>query len=257
MAQVEIVDTTIDNVAGLGVCGYKNAKKEGFPEKVGWLKKRFPEGLVMKTLVSDSDGAQGMIEYIPGELCWRPVDAAGYMFIHCVFVGFKSTYKNKGYASLLLAECEKDARKSHLHGVSVVTRKGSFMIGQEFFLKHDYAPVATATPDFVLLAKRFRAAAPAPRFNLDARRLDAYSHGLFIIRADQCPYTVKNVREICETAKADYGIEPRVVHLDSCQAAQASPSPFGTFCVILDGVVVADSPISRGRFINIMNKRAG
>jgi len=38
------------------------------------------------------------------------------------------------------------------------------------------------------------------------KRLGQYGKGLTIIRADQCPYSVKNVREISETAKKIYGI---------------------------------------------------
>ena len=57
-----------------------------------------------------------MIEYIPGEHCWRPVDAAGYMFIHCIFLGFKKKYKEKGYGSRLIDECENDAKDKNMKG---------------------------------------------------------------------------------------------------------------------------------------------
>lgn len=98
--EISIIDTTIENIYKHGVCGYKNVKKEGFSEKLKWLKERFPEGLKIKTLFSEKDGTQGMIEYIPGKYCWRPVEAIDFMFIHCIFVGFKGIYKSKGYASL-------------------------------------------------------------------------------------------------------------------------------------------------------------
>ncbi len=81
-----------------------------------WLQNRFSEGLKIKTLYSEKDGVQGMIEYIPGMYCWRPVNAKDFMFIHCIFVGFKKIYKNKGYASQLISECEKDAKKQKLKG---------------------------------------------------------------------------------------------------------------------------------------------
>ena len=76
-----------------------------------------------------------MIEYIPGEYCWRPVEASGYIFIHCIFVGFKRAYKGKGYGSLLLDECLKEAEEENTHGVAVVTRKGAFMAGIDLFVK--------------------------------------------------------------------------------------------------------------------------
>jgi len=251
MENISIIETTIDNIHEHGVCGYKNPQKEGFPEKLGWLTRRFSEGLKIKTLYSEKDGAQGMIEYIPGKYCWRPVTAADYMFIHCIFVGFRRNYKNKGYASLMLAECENDAKKQKLKGVAVVTRKGSFIAGSEIFIKHGYVSVDTAKPDFELLVKKFAQNASDPKFNIKPHN---HTKGLTIIRADQCPYTVKNVKEICETAEEDYKIKVNVVNLSNHQEAQNCPSPFGTFCMIYNGTVVADSPISKGRFINIMNK---
>ena len=144
---VWIVDTNMNNVLKYGLCGYKDIKRAGYPEKIEWLKDRFQEGMKIKTLYSDEDGTQGMIEYLPGEYCWRPVEANGYMFIHCIFSGFKSFYKGKGYGSLLVDECLKDARNGNLHGVAVVTRKGPFMAGKELFVKKGFEVVENAPPD--------------------------------------------------------------------------------------------------------------
>jgi len=135
MEGIEIVDTNADNILEYGVCGYKNIKRAGYPEKIEWLKNRFLEGLKIKSLYSDEDGTPGMIEYIPGEYCWRPVEASGYIFIHCIFVGFKRAYKGKGYGSLLLDECLKDAKEENTYGVAVVTHKGAFMTGIDLFVK--------------------------------------------------------------------------------------------------------------------------
>lgn len=255
MNDISIVDTTIENISKYGVCGYKNIKKEGFPEKFEWLKKRMPEGLVIKTLYSEKDGTQGMIEYVPGKYCWRPVDAIDYMFIHCIFVGFKKIYKQRGYASLLLKECEKDTKKQKLNGIAVVTRKGSFMAGKEIFIKNGFEIVDSAKPDFELLVKKFNVTATSPKFKVHGdKELKKYTKGLTIIRADQCPYSVKNVREIVETAKNDYGIKTVIVNLKNYKEAQNSPCAFGTFCIIYNGNIVAEHPISKGRFVNIMNK---
>ncbi len=69
MEEIKIIDTNSDNLLELGTCGYKNIKTPGFLEKVEWAKKRFSEGLKIKTLYSDKDKNQGMIEYLPGEFC--------------------------------------------------------------------------------------------------------------------------------------------------------------------------------------------
>ena len=255
MERIEIIDTNADNILEYGVCGYKNIKREGYPEKIEWLKDRFPEGMKIKTLYSGEDGNQGMIEYIPGEYCWRPIEAIGYMFIHCIFVGFKRAYKGKGYGSLLMDECLRDAGKGNMHGVAAVTRKGSFMAGKELFVKNGFEVVGKASPDFELLVKKFNKKAPSPKFKGEwGKRLSQYNKGLTIIRADQCPYSVKNVREISETADKIYGIKPNIIELKNCQEAQNSPCPFGTFCIVYNGKVVAETPISNTRFKNIMNK---
>jgi len=252
---VEIIDTHAGNIQKFGVCGYKDVKRAGYPEKLAWLNERFKEGLKMKTLYSQKDGTQGMIEYIPGEYCWRPVEAKGYMFVHCIFCGFKSIYKNKGYGSLLLEECLKDTQKGEMHGVAVVTRKGPFMAGKELFVKHGFEAVDTAPPDFELLVKKFDGKAPTPKFkdNLDEQAI-GYGKGLFVIRAYQCPYTVKNVNDIKAISEKEFGIEPEIIDLKNCREAQNSPCAFGSFCIIFNGKVVAHHPISGTRFANIMKK---
>jgi hypothetical protein len=180
------------------------------------------------------------------------------MFIHCIFSGFKRAYKGKGYGSRLLKEALKDAEKQKMYGVAVVTRKGPFMADKDLFIKHGFEVIDTFPPDFELLVKKFDKNAPTPKFNEESRkRLGDYSQGLTIIRADQCPYTVKNVREIAESAEKIFGLKPNVVNLASYKDAQNSPCAFGTFCIIFDGEIVAHHPISNTRFKNIINKIRG
>lgn len=254
MKPLSILDATPETMAKYGVCGYKNSKTPGFNEKVSWLKERFREGLRIKIIYSEEHGCQGMIEYIPGEYCWRPVDAAGYLFIHCLFVGFRKEFKGKGYATQLIEECEKEALQLKKYGVAVVTRKGSFMADSRIFLKRDYEIVAKADPDFELLVKRMTKNAPLPRFKDNKLSLsEKYAKGLTLIRADQCPYTVKNINEIRDTAEKQFGLKPRIITWKNHTEAQSSPMIFGTFGIVYNGKVVAEHPISKSRFINIMN----
>ncbi len=252
---VGIFDTNLDNILDYGICGYKNLKHEGLRRKIEWLKDRFPEGMKVKTLYSDEDGTQGMIEYIPGEYSWRPVEASGYMFIHCIFVGFKRDYKGKGYGSWLVDECLKDAAKGNMSGVAVVAREGPFMAGKELFVKNGFEVVDKAPSDFELLVRRFNQKAPVPKFRGDwQKRLSQYSEGLTIFQSDQCPYLAKCVPEISETAEKVYGIKPKIVDLRSCRDAQNSPCPFGVFGIIYQGKIIAEHMISSKKFANIMRK---
>ena len=254
ISEIQIIDTNADNICDYPLCGYKNIKQEGYKRKTDWVKERFKEGMKVKILHSSGDGSVGMIEYVPGEHAWRAVEAEGYMLIHCLFIMPKKL-KGKGYGALLVDECLKDAKRKKMHGVAVVTRKGTWMASKELFLKNGFEVVDTAPPDFELLAKRFKKSAPSPKFKGDwERRLRKHDKGLTIIRSDQCPYVAKALREISETAQKTYGFKPRIVELKSSKQAQSAPSPFGVFSIILDGKLVADHPISNTRFVNIMKK---
>ncbi len=254
MSEPKIIDITPENVLDYGICGYKNLKREGYPEKVSWIEKNYRNGLKIKSILTDKDGVQGMIEYIPGEYCWRPVDADGYMFIHCLFVGFKKSYKGKGFAGKLIDECIDDAKKQKKNGVAVVTRKGSFMIGNEIFLKKGFVVVDSAPPDFELLVFNIIKNNTPPKFKVEQNlKLMKYKKGLTIIRADQCPYTMKNINEIVKTSINKYGIKPKVVENKNHVEAQECPCAFGSFSIIYKGEILSYHPISNTRFVNIMN----
>ena len=197
---IKIIDITPQNIATYGVCGYKDIKKHiEITRKIDWFNRYYLEGLRMKILVSESGGYQGMIEYIPGKYAHRPIEADDYIFIHCIFVGFKNEFKNRGLASSLIDGCINDAKTLKFSGVSVVTRKGPFMAGKDIFIKKGFIVVDQAKPDFELLALKFNNDIKNPNFKNPS--LDNYKEGLTVIRSAQCPYSVKNVDAIMETAK--------------------------------------------------------
>ena len=133
---IEIISLTPDNLADYGVCGFKDAKKHlELRRKIEWYREFYPKGLRIKALISQTGGYQGMIEFVPGKYAHRPVNAEGYLFIHCIFVGFKKEFKGKGYATLLIQECINEAGAKKMSGVAVVTRKGSFMAKRDIFIK--------------------------------------------------------------------------------------------------------------------------
>jgi GNAT superfamily N-acetyltransferase len=254
MDDIEVIDTDANNIHNYGFCGYKNITQEGYKRKLDWLKERFPEGMKFKVMYSVSDGAVGFIEYIPGEYAWRAVEASGYMVIHCILNIYRKN-RGKGYGTLLLEECLRDAQKENMHGVAVVARKGTWMAGKQLFLKNGFGVVDTALPDFELLVKKF-ADMPPPKFTGDwEKRLSQYSSGLTIIRSDQCPYVAKSVEEISETAEKKYGIKPRIIELKNCEETRSTPSPYGIFSIVHNEKLLADHPISNKRFMSIMDKR--
>ncbi len=249
---ISIIDLTPENIADYGVCGYKDVEKHlELRRKIAWFKEYYPKGLRIKAVVSKSGGYQGMLEYIPGKYAHRPVAADGYMFIHCIFVGFKTQFKGKGLGSALLDQCIAEAKGAGMHGVAVVTRKGSFMAKKDIFVKKGFTQVDSAKPDFELMVLKFNPAAKDPKFTIPP--LEGYGDGLTIIRSPQCPYSEKNVNEIMETAKR-LGLKSRLVDLQDSEEAQHSPCAFGAFCIIYNGEIISHHPISNGRFENIMAK---
>ncbi len=254
MDDVSIIDITPQNIAGYGVCGYKDIRKhEELRRKIAWYTENYPKGFRIKALISQKDGYQGMIEYMPGEYAHRPVDADNYLFIQCIFTGFLKEYKHKGYGRALIRECIQDAEQQGRKGVAVVTRKGSFMAGKDIFLKLGFVVCDTAKPDFELLALLFEKNAEMPKFKADLGiRAGAYREGLYILRSRQCPYSWKNVNAIVKTARDTFHLDPKLIELESAGDVLNAPCAFGSFCIIYNGAVISHHPISKGRFTTIM-----
>jgi hypothetical protein len=248
--EYEIVDTHADNIAGCGICRYTNDKNEGRCRKLDWLKQHYAEGLQFKVLRSRTFGDIGMIEYAPASHAWRPVEADGYLVIHCLMVF--SQHTGKGLGACLLDSCLRDAKKRKYRGVAVVTSADSFMAGSSLFLKAGFVSVAS-DPPYELLVKRFTRGTPDPRFIVDRERaLKKYPEGLTILAADQCPMIPKCVKDIAEASKA-LGLKTKVVRVRSAKESRDLPTPFGVFSIIYNGKVIAERPVSGTRFKNIMS----
>jgi hypothetical protein len=96
MSDIQIIDLTPENIADYGSCGYKDVNKhKELRNKIEWFKEYYSKGLKIKVLSSKKGEYQGMLEYIPGKFAHCLVNAGGYMFIHCIFVGFKNEFKGK------------------------------------------------------------------------------------------------------------------------------------------------------------------
>jgi GNAT superfamily N-acetyltransferase len=244
------------NAAGsdkLPCCGIKDREHPGRKAKQRWLQDNAKFGIRARVLLAPDDKPCGYIEYIPGEFAWRGVEAAGYMFIHCVWIHVKQ-HQGKGWASLMVQACLEEAKKEGMNGVAAMVRSGPWLADRRLFLANGFEAVDTAPPDYELLVHKFNSAAdPAFERNWDRRRAQ-YGRGLTIIRASQCPYVVKFAAEIAETAECEYCIKAKVVDLKTYRDAQNAPTQYATFSVIYNGRVLADHQISRARFQNIMNK---
>jgi N-acetylglutamate synthase-like GNAT family acetyltransferase len=191
----------------------------------------------------------GFIEYVPGEYAWRAVEAKDYLFIHCIWVS-PNKFKNKGYGSLLVAECIKDAEKQGKAGVAVIASEGPFMAKKDLFLKNGFREVQ-ASGVFTLLVKQLRKAAD-PKFKDCDNQLRNYE-GLKLVYSNQCPWVARFMSELGETIEGK-GLKIDVVELKTAEQAQAAPSIYAVFNLVNDGKLLADHYISNTRFLNILNK---
>ncbi len=253
MATIEnpiIIDVNEDNIAQYPPTCFLNPKNVGYQIKAEWLKERFTEGLKIKALYLENDKkCHGFIEYVPGEHAWRAVEAKDYLFIHCIWIS-PNKLKNKGYGSILVAECVKDAEKQGKAGVAVIASEGPFMANKKLFLKNEFKPVQKSGV-FTLLFKQLRKA-EEPKFKHCEKNLGNYK-GLTIVYSNQCPWVARFMSELPETIRGK-GLKINIVELKTAEQAQAAPSIYAVFNLVNVGNLLADHYISNTRFLNILNK---
>jgi ribosomal protein S18 acetylase RimI-like enzyme len=245
-----IIDVNDENISQYPPTCFLNPNNVGYQIKAEWLKERFKEGLKIKALYLEGDKkCHGFIEYVPGECAWRAVEAKDYLFIHCIWVS-PNKFKSKGYGSLLVDACVKDAEKQGKAGVAVVASEGPFMANKELFLKNGFREVQSSSA-FTLLVKQLRTA-EEPKFR-DCEKQVGSHEGLKIMYSNQCPWVARFISELPETIKGK-GLKVDVVELKTAEQAQQAPSIYAVFNLVSDGQLLADHYISNTRFLNIVNK---
>jgi ribosomal protein S18 acetylase RimI-like enzyme len=250
--KVKIISVNSDNISEYQPVCFLNPKNEGYLKKLGWLKEHFSKGLIIKLLYLENEKkCNGFIEYIPGEYAWRAVDAKGYMFIHCIWIS-PNKHKEKGYGSLLVEECLKDAKKEDKYGVAVVTSEGPFIAGKALFLKNGFESVAKVEPSYELMVKTIKSG-PLPKFRDWEKQLNQYK-GLNIIYTNQCPWVARSIKELSEIA-TEKGLKLELTELKNTRQAQDAPSIYATFNLIYNGKLLVDHYISSRRFLNIIESK--
>ena len=248
---MKIISVNSENISEYQPVCFLNPKNEGYLKKLEWLKERFSKGLIIKLLYLENERkCNGFIEYIPGEYAWRAVDAKGYIFIHCIWIS-PNKHKGKGYGSLLVKECIKDAKKEGKYGVAVVTSEGPFMAGKALFLKNGFTSIAKAKPSYELMIKTIKNGL-LPKFRDWEKQLSQYN-GLNIIYANQCPWVARSIKELSEIANKK-GLKLKIVELENARQAQDAPSIYTAFNLIYNGKLLVDHYISSRRFLNIIEK---
>ena len=243
-----------DKAAEHGFFCYKSKPRtQGYRNKLAWLDQRFAEGLQIRIIREDGRSV-GFIEYLPAEFAWRPVQAAGYLFVHCLWVVGRA--KEKGYGARLLGACLEDAWAMGKRGVAATTRKGGHLVGNGIFLKRGFEVVDRAPPAFGLVARTF-GDGPPPSFPQDWEERQArYGDGLTVVYAHQCTYFHDAVRETLATA-AEVGVHTcRAVELQSAREVQErAPCPYGTFGIVYNSALLSCTPLSAKRLTGRLQER--
>ena len=252
MTGFSIVTVDAENVEGTGFFCLKNKRHVGYLAKRSWLQRRFEEGMRIKLLLTEGGNQAGFLEYIPGEYTWRVIRAPNYLVIHCLWVK-SGQLASSGLASALLQHCLDDAVTTGLEGVAVVTSDGPWMASKGVFLKNSFVLVDEAPPSFQLLVRR-TGGGPFPSFPNDWDERLSRCRDLQLLYTNQCPCIGKAIADLPPVAER-HGIQLHLVEMvDSVEARERMPSPYGVFSLVYEGRLLADHPISATRFKNILQK---
>ncbi len=246
-AKASIVEVTMANIdQHPGAICFINPKHPLYRKKIEWLAEQYKLGLRIRLLYLENQKRPvGFIETVPGESCWRAVQAKGYLFIHCLWTSGKK-FQHLGLGTLLLQEAEKEAR--NMLGIAVLASDGPFMANREIFLKNGYE-IAAESGSEQLLAKRFKKGV-MPAISDWGAELQKRK-GLQIVYSKQCPWVARFIEE-SRPVFEKFGLRPVLHELKIAAQAQRGPSLYGVFSLILDGRLLADRYISTTRLANIL-----
>lgn len=237
------------NLSKCGIGCLTGPKNQGIQPKVEWLQQRFAEGLRFFLFRDGKGRPLGFLEYVPGEYAWRPVDAVGWLFVHCLWV-YPRGQKVGGLGSRLIQACLEEARLKDVIGVAAMVSDGPWIAGKEVFLNNGFHAIEKADR-FQLVIRRLRDG-PEPRFRDISGNIAKYQ-GLHLVYCAQCPMLPKSVNDLSEMA-AEHGLKLNVTVLKSAREAQNAPSYYGVFNLVWNGRLLSDHYVSKGRFKNLLRR---
>ena len=250
MERNEFINLSLENIGSEHICCALSDKKctQGYLGKKRWLAARIKDGYVFKKL--DVRG-KVFIEYVPADKAWAPVDASGYMFIHCFWVS--GQFKDKGFGRELLQACEQDA--AGMNGLVVIAgnQKRPFLSDKKYFIKRGFTVCDTAEPYFELLYKPF-CKAPIPKFRDIARqgRCDV-PEGLSVYYSPACPFNEYYVHVELAKAVKTRAIPLVINKLESLEQARNHFVPHSIYSLFYNGKFVTQQIIYEKNFNNFID----
>ena len=214
--------------------------------KKEWLKRRFPEGLVF---YRSEERGKCFIEYIPAENAWVPIEAAGYLYINCLWVS--GSMKGHGYSTDLLDECIRDAKAQGKKGLCILCaegRKREFLADPKFLSHKGFEVADVSDCGITLMCLPLNADTALPKFKNCAKHPKADGEGFVLYYTDQCPFTYYWVPKVQQAAQQN-NIPFRAIHITDKEAAQNVSAPVTTYALFRDGVFLTQGIQSDKKFL--------
>ena len=243
---MDYIRVTKENIDKEHICCAMSGKQS--LAKKEWLKQRFEEGLVF---YRSAERGKCFIEYIPSENAWVPIDAAGWLYINCLWVS--GSLKGHGYSSELLEECLRDAKAQGKNGVCILCaegRKREFLADPKFLTHKGFKVSDVSDCGINLMYLPLAESAQPPRFKACAKHPKVEENGFVLYYTDQCPYTYYWVPRVQEIAK-EHGIPFKAIHIAEKETAQNVPAPVTTYALFRDGKFVTQSIQSDKKFLKL------
>lgn len=233
-------------------CVLRDRNNEGrIAAKREWLETVFEDGLVIRK--GDVAGKVFM-EYIPADDAWCPVDAPGYMFIHCYRV--EERFRDFGLEKEIWREVVAECRIKHMVGLCALAgkedmpylnRKGDLeALGFRF--------AAMADPYFELWYYPLEENAEAPQFSPELiEAVPDTEKGFLLYYSHQCPHTAKAV-PLLQAKAAELGVPLKVVYLEKVKEARAIPCAYTTFALFYNGEFLTHEILTPAKFGKLVKK---
>ena len=245
---MEIITITKENLNNEHICcAISNKDDIQVTSKKSWIAERLDDGLVFKK--GDVRG-KCFIEYIPAEKAWAPIEAAGYMYIDCLWVS--GQFKGQGNSSILLEECIRDSKEKGKKGLVVLSSKKKVpFIADPKYLRHKGFKLAdSADPYFELLYFPFDKTAEIPQFKQSVKERNQ-EKGMVLYYTAQCAFTAKYV-PLIEVVANENDIHFKSVKIETTEEAQNAPSPFTTYSLFHNGEFVTHEILSENKFLKLV-----
>ena len=249
---MEYIRVTKENLAQEHICcAISNNRDVQVASKKAWLAERFADGLVFLKSV---ERGKCFIEYLPAEMAWNPILAAGYTFIDCLWVS--GSFKGHGYSNDLLSACIDDSKTKGKKGLCILSaaKKRPFLADPKYLKHKGFSVCDEADNGVQLWHLPFSDGAEPPKFKDCAKHPRVDEPGYLLYYTSQCPFNAKYVPIVEQTAKAR-GVPFRAIHLDSREAAQNAPTPITTYALFCDGAYLSNEQMNEARFLKLLSQR--